>query len=960
MKKLLSPFQRISTFSRSLVLLIAIVTIFGGLLVLAGWAFEIALFKSVIPGWVAMKPNTAICFVLTGLSLIFYKDDFLSSASARWVGGMTAGVLVATVGILTLLEQRRGFDFGIDCLFFQDSMVKAGGAPGRMAMLSAINFIFIGVALIGMRFRASVAYAQFFAVVTGLIALSPWIGNRFGTSELQFGVASFAQMAAHTTVFFVFVSAAALLACSRKGWVGIARSHSVGGTMVRRLVPLLVAILLSLTWVRYEGQNLGYFNLEFGVSLMSLGSTVLLSGAALWCARLINKIEAKQQEAADQVNTLNAELEHRVLLRTEELQKAVETSEKQQALLEIAHFRIETILSNAPIAIFALDQQLRFTYCDGKALRDGGLRPSDLIGDSAPERYRSLAWMRDGINRAATGETVAVQGGQGARYFEALLTPVRDSASNVTGVIGLTIDVTESKRAQDERAQSEIRESAAKESSRIKSEFLANMSHEIRTPINGVIGLTGLLLDSNLDPEQRDYAETIRTSGESLLAIVSDILDLSKVESGKMTLEVVDFDVVHLVKSVHRSLQLSADKKHIELHAEFRGVGEHCYVRGDLSRTRQVLINLVSNAIKFTDSGSVTTRLTLLGIVDGQMNFRFDVVDSGIGISATALNRLFQAFSQADLSTTRRFGGTGLGLSICKQLVELMGGKITAESREGQGSTFTFTIVFDAGDDSRIVGKTDAFTKTLARSSTPIRVLVAEDNSTNQKVILAMLKKLGCSADAVANGNEVLSTLRQVPYDVVLMDCQMPELDGYQTTRMIRSSTTLSCTDIPVIALTANAIAGEKERCLEAGMNDYLSKPIRIEKLFQTLSLWIPASASALDPMQILTLRSLDADGSDQVLAAVFESFVREGQGLIKKIGDAISGLSAEALADAAHSLKSAAANVGAVEVATHCAGLETQSLANDLSGASQRFDILSAEFDRAIQEIKIFSMKGA
>lgn len=760
---------------------------------------------------------------------------------------------------------------------------------------------------------------------------------------------------------------------------------------------------------------------------------------------------------------------------------------------------------NAHSLLSTADKDGIITYVNEQFCKVSGYSKEELIGkkhsilnsNNQPKSYwqtmhetvlAGKVWHDEVRNRAKSGDYY---------WVDTTIVPNYDKNRQINGFTSIRTDITEHKETQAILALAKEQAEAANVT---KADFLANMSHEIRTPMNGVIGMTNLLLDSELNKEQKKLANTVKSSAVGLLGIINDILDFSKVEAGKLDLELINFNLGNMIEDIGTTLSFQSQGKGLQLICPATPVIQQ-WVKADPGRIRQILTNLIGNAIKFTDQGEIAVYVELLKETSDTKLFRFKVTDTGIGIDEQHLEHLFDKFSQADNSTTRKFGGTGLGLSICKKLVELMDGEIGIISTPGQGSTFWFTLplliaepaeptaIYNAdlknekvlivddnstnlelmhqlhtiwqiphtlvdsaqaalmelnnaeqnncpysiaildmhmpevdgltlcgqikssaniantklimassqaqrGDAQKMkdAGFQGYITKPIQQSelldvllmvsglkaSTPEfitshsnkkrelfkgHILVVEDNTTNQLVIEGLLKNLGVTVDLAGNGQEAIAALQGISkHDLVFMDCQMPVLDGYQATEIIRSAQTTANCNIPIIAMTANAMAGDKQKCIDAGMNDYMSKPIEPTKVVAMLRKWLnntgqSKKALSLESKQSAQTKELvDFDYDDmatrlmhntELMKSISTMFCQELVEQITELKACVNDNDVKQATAIMHQIKGASANVGGKALSALALEMERAGKENNINGIKKHLEQLENNFNK-------------
>jgi len=563
------------------------------------------------------------------------------------------------------------------------------------------------------------------------------------------------------------------------------------------------------------------------------------------------KIEDELKKRSSELKNLNEEL-HAAM---EELEAANEELISTNNSLFESENKFRTLTESSPVAIM-IHQGNRWVYTNPVGVEISGYSEEELytmnFWDFVDPEYqpivRERALMRQLSENFSMSYEFSITTKGGVKKWVSLKGNSINFKGKAAGMVSV-IDITARKIAEDELIETNKQLEAALERSHefaieaeaaniTKSQFLANMSHEIRTPMNGIIGMLSLFLETELTDEQRKFIDIMQISGDNLLAIINQILDLSKIELHRFELEEHNFNLQTAMYDIIEMLALNACKKNLSFNFKIDDAVP-CSLYGDSGRLRQVLTNLSFNAIKFTENGGIDISVRVFDESSVDVNLKFEICDTGVGISQQDINGLFTPFTQVDGKMTRKYGGTGLGLAISKKIVELMGGEIGVESIENKGSVFWFTVLLQKQDKTNSSYSEIEPHNNANGEKNDVNVLLVEDNKTNQFVANSMLKKLGYNVDLAINGFECIDALKKKEYTIVLMDCQMPEKDGFQTTEEIRSGMAeVINPDTPIVALTAHAMDGDREKCIKAGMNDYISKPIKIKEIDKVIKHW--------------------------------------------------------------------------------------------------------------------------
>lgn len=1056
-QKLTSSFDFLSTVFSNLVAL------FGGVCLVA-WIVQLPVAQALSQ----MTPGTALCLLLLGMAL-------RAGITHAWQG-LRLEAIFCTVAALLMATLALVFHLFVSSPYLTAIAANAGinlaqmRVPPVMPPTVAVAFVLIGTSIILLQRREKqlLRAGEVVLIVALVYSLFACLAAFFTTIPF---VATYVPMPMATAIPLLLLCLSMVFAHSDIVLGGVLADEHMAGQSARRLTVAAIGATIFIAWLLSMGLHFGLYDIRLALAGQAVSALVIFAGAVFFLAKRLNVFDLKHQAMASQLQSVEHEQHqtfqdvHEAVICLDESGRIVDWNKRVESLLGWA--KEETVGKLLTEIIIPQEQRQRYQT----AFEDAG-------SEQAAELFNKLLDIevvnRDGVQFPVELSISPIDVDGPSRFYLVL----RDISQRKL----LAEDL---ERARDQ----------AMESARLKSEFVANMSHEIRTPLNAIIGISDLVLHKELSEDVRDFAYTIHDSADSLLSIVNDILDYSKIEAGKLSIEETDVDILSVVEGVAEMVADKARGKGLSL-SSFVSQDVPRVLRGDPGRIRQVMLNFLTNAVKFTHSGEVIARATVLESDDRKAVIEFSVSDTGIGITDDVVTDIFEPFTQADGSVTRRYGGTGLGLSISKRLVELMGGKIGVESKLHQGSTFWFSVTLekpirrphiaparkvfedvkllvvdgathaseilqayaqswgiqcaktDTGEEALHIMRKEAAanspfdvalidfqlthsdalalaqsvrkyadlasTKLILISSfddsnltqdalragfsavltKPVRqsrlydcvvnllmqrpreteerpaptpekkeaefdesklILVVEDNPVNQKVAFLQLTELGYAAHAVGNGREALEALSRMPYALVLMDCQMPELDGFQATKIIREREALTGKHVPIVAMTAHAMAEDRYKCLNAGMDNYISKPVKPSKLKDILALYLSEKAQTPVSQAVTTspndepvnIRDLRSRVGGKAVREILETFLSSTASLMEQLDFAVSAHDSDKVHAAAHELAGSCDSISASELAQISRDLETASARADWSKIEQNYPVLKSAFDR-------------
>ena len=902
----------------------------AGVAVLTGWCFDLEFLKRPAAGVTVVNPLTAVCFCVAAVTLWLLRPEGVSRK--RRSAGKALALFLVGVGAMTLFSVLTGRGPAPDRLLFSASL-----GANRMAPNTALNLVLLGLALLMLDSprRAVAAVVETLVVAASVLALLALVGYVYGVRKF-YGLPAFNPMSPYTGGTFLILSTGTLLSRPGRGLVALVSSDTPGGAMMRRLLPAAVFVPVLLGWWNLAGQRAGLYTGEFGAAFQAVGNVVVFLALVSWTAWLLSHLDANRRRSEDSLR----QSEERFRQLAENIDQVFWIASGQSAGAVYVSPAFERVWGRTCAEVY----------------QDSSVWSDSIHPDDRDQVAAALERQKRGQCSEANYRIVRPDGQ--VRWIHDRGFPVLDSAGRTYRVAGVAEDVTARKNAQDELARAKA---AADAANRSKSEFLANMSHEIRTPMAGIIGHADLLMDHDRSPADRlDSIAAIRRSGEHLLTVINDILDLSKIEAGRMTVEQVECDPCRVVGEVASLVRPRAQEKRLAFEVDFETPLPRTF-RSDPTRLRQVLLNLVGNAVKFTKAGRVRVAVRLGEAPGGEAVLLFEVVDSGIGISADQVARLFEPFTQADTSTTRQFGGTGLGLTIGRRLARLLGGDIDVESSPGIGSRFTLRLpagplegrpmVTNPAEALRSAEPPQGASPAQPPHRLQGRVLLAEDGPENRVVVAAYLRRAGLDVVIADDGREAVELARSnhaagTPFDVILMDMQMPHLDGYGAASTLRGDGLT----VPIVALTAHAMSDDREKCLVAGCTDYLSKPVNRNDLLATVHRHVSASPGAGAAAQTAAQQPASLRSSvevDPVVRQFMPEFLRQLPAHVSAMRALLAEQDLAGLAGHVHQLKGSGGLYGFPQITA--AASEAERLVKD----GGPFETLRHQVDELVRLVR-------